>query len=150
MRRTGSKRRPSADLGMSVQYHLDFGTNHPIGRKTLRQEITPACFVRQLAPSRTFILKREADWLRQQGFAQRVTPQEVLVFDDRGLIDNQLRFPDECARHKVLDVVGDLALAGCDLVGQFVAHRSGHRLNASLVQALLSRFPVTQQWRASA
>ena len=142
--------RPSADSACPCSTDLDFGTNHPIGRETLRQEITPACFVRQLAPARTFILKQEADWLRQQGFAQRVTPQDVLVFDDRGLIDNQLRFPDECVRHKMLDMVGDLALAGCDLVGQFVAHRSGHRLNASLVQALLSRFPVTQQWRASA
>jgi UDP-3-O-acyl-N-acetylglucosamine deacetylase len=49
-----------------------------------------------------------------------------------------LRFRDECVRHKALDLIGDLALADCDLVGHFVAHRSGHRLNADLVRALLS------------
>ena len=133
--------RPSAQPGMTAEYRLDFGADHPIGRQSLRLALTPDRFVTQLAAARTFILKQEADWLRQQGLAQRVTPQQVLVFDDRGLIDNQLRFHDECARHKLLDLVGDLALAGCDLVGHIVAHRSGHRLNAHLVQALLARFP---------
>ena len=56
----------------------------------------------------------------------------------QGPIDNQLRFPDECVRHKMVDMVGDLALAGCDLVGRFVAFRSGHRLNAELVRAIVS------------
>jgi UDP-3-O-acyl N-acetylglucosamine deacetylase len=142
--------RPTADFAMSAQYRLDFGIDHPIGRETLRLTITPERFISQLAPARTFILKHEAEWLRQQGFALRVTPRDVLVFDERGLIDNELRFEDECVRHKVLDMIGDLSLAGCDLIGQFVAHRTGHRLNACLVQTLLSRFPVTQPWRASA
>ncbi len=142
--------RPTADFGMSAQYRLDFGIDHPIGRETLRIAITPERFVKQLAPARTFILKHEAEWLQSQGYALRVTPRDVLVFDERRLIDNELRFEDECVRHKVLDMVGDLALAGCDLIGQFVAHRSGHRLNACLVQNLLARFPVTQPWRASA
>ena len=62
----------------------------------------------------------------------------MLVFDEQeGLVDNSLRYEDECVRHKVLDLVGDLALAGCDLVGHFIARRSGHRLNAQLVQTLL-------------
>ena len=142
--------RPTADFGMSAQYRLDFGIDHPIGRETLRIAITPERFVTQLAPARTFILKHEAEWLQSQGYALRVTPRDVLVFDEQRLIDNELRFENECVRHKVLDMVGDLALAGCDLIGQFVAHRSGHRLNACLVQNLLARFPVTQPWRASA
>ena len=53
-------------------------------------------------------------------------------------IGNALRFPDECVRHKILDMVGDLALAGCDLAGRFTAYRSGHRLNAELVRAMFA------------
>ena len=68
----------------------------------------------------------------------RATAQDVLVFDDDGPIDNRLRFRDECVRHKTLDLVGDLALAGCDVVGHIVAYRSGHRLNAELVRVLLT------------
>ena len=75
---------------------------------------------------------------------------DVLVFGDDGPIDNSLRFGNECVRHKVLDLVGDLALAGCDFVGQFVAHCSGHRLNAELVRALLTEFQVITERRRSA
>ena len=69
----------------------------------------------------------------------RATFRDLLVFDADGPIDNTLRFPDECVRHKIVDMVGDLALAGCDLAGRFVAYRSGHRLNAELVRAMLER-----------
>ena len=61
-----------------------------------------------------------------------------MVFDAAGPINNSLRFPDECVRHKILDMIGDLALAGCDLIGQLVAYRSGHRLNGELVRAVLA------------
>ena len=84
------------------------------------------------------MLKEEADRLLSQGLGRRVTARDLLVFDDRGPIDNCLRFPDECVRHKMMDMVGDLALGGCALVGEFVACRSGHRLNGELVRTLLS------------
>jgi len=83
-------------------------------------------------------LKSEADWLLSQGLGSRVTSKDLLIFDADGPIDNPLRYRDECVRHKALDLIGDLALAGCDLVGHFVAYRSGHRLNADLVRSLLS------------
>jgi UDP-3-O-acyl-N-acetylglucosamine deacetylase len=142
--------RPTRHWGTSLQYRLDYGSEHVIGRETARVTLTPQNFVRQLAPARTFLTWREAEWLRQQGLAARVTAQDVLVFGDQGLIDNQLRLEQECAAHKVLDMVGDLSLAGCDLIGQFVAHRSGHRLNANLVQTLRNRFPVIDQFKAIA
>jgi UDP-3-O-acyl N-acetylglucosamine deacetylase len=142
--------RPVRDRSMSIQYRLDFGNDHPIGRETMRLAITPSRFVRDLAPARTFIMQHEAEWLRQQGLAQRVTTQDVLVFDDHGVMENELRFENECVAHKVLDMVGDLALAGCDLIGQFVAQRSGHRLNAQLVQALLAEYQILDDWRAIA
>ena len=82
-------------------------------------------------------MEDEADWLRQRGLGERVTPKDLLVFGDEGLIDNELRFENECVRHKTLDLIGDLALAGCELVGQFIAYKSGHRLNAELVKVLL-------------
>ena len=142
--------RPIRSDGMRVKYRLDYGNETVIGRQTLETKITPEIFATELAPARTFILRQEAEWLRQQGLAKRVTPKDVLVFDDTCVIDNELRFEDECVRHKVLDLVGDLALAGCDLIGQFVAHRSGHRLNANMVQALLAECQMIDSHRASA
>jgi UDP-3-O-acyl-N-acetylglucosamine deacetylase len=91
-----------------------------------------------LAPARTFLLKHEANWLRAQGLGARTTYRDLLVFDDRGPIDNALRFEDECVRHKMLDLVGDLALSGCDILGSITAHKSGHKQNAELVRALLA------------
>ena len=74
----------------------------------------------------------------------------MLVFGPDGVIDNELRFDNECVRHKMLDVVGDLALGGCDLFGHFVAYRSGHRLNAMLLEVLLSEGQVQGDMRESA
>src|SRR5690606_5865820 len=98
---------------------------------------TPQSFERELASARTFLLLQEAEWLRAQGLGTRATYRDLLVFDDHGPIDNELRFENECVRHKTLDLLGDLALAGCDIVGRITAHRSGHRQNADLVRALL-------------
>ena len=100
--------------------------------------LSPRFFPLNLAPSRTFLLEREAAALQAQGLGLRATFDDLLVFDAAGPINNTLRFPDECVRHKILDMIGDLALAGCDLVGRFVAYRSGHRLNGELVRAILA------------
>jgi UDP-3-O-acyl N-acetylglucosamine deacetylase len=141
--------RPSRHPATSLQYRLDYGPEHAIGRETMRIELTPNRFVRELAPARTFLTWDEAEWLRQQGLAQRVTTKEVLVFAETGLVEGALRLANECAAHKVLDMVGDLSLAGCDLIGQFVAHRSGHRLNAELAQLLLNEFGIIKDWKAT-
>lgn len=130
--------RPSPTQSLSVKFHLDYGKGNCVGEQTLSLPVTIDSFRRELAPSRTFLLKSEADWLLSQGLGGRVTPQDLLIFDGEGPIDNPLRYRDECVRHKALDLIGDLALAGCDLVGHFVAYRSGHRLNADLVRSLLS------------
>jgi UDP-3-O-acyl N-acetylglucosamine deacetylase len=128
---------PASVPGLHLKYRLDYGPDNPIGRQTLELEVEPVAFRRELAPARTFILKEEADWLRKRGLGARVTPRDLLVFDENGPVDNELRFDAECVRHKALDMIGDLALAGCDLVGRFVAHRSGHRLNSELLKVLL-------------
>lgn len=138
-------------LGMHVQYRLDYGINHIIGRQTYRTLVTPDKFVAEIAPARTYLLKEEAEWMRQQGLGTRVTYQDLLVFaDPEGVLENELRFEEECVRHKILDVIGDLALSGFDLIGNFVAYRSGHRLNAMLVKALLTEGQIIEAPRTMA
>lgn len=129
--------RPSPVDGLTLQYLLDYGDAGPIGRQSIALALSPQSFCDELASARTFILKHEAEWLREQGLGERVTCSDLLVFNDTGPVGNELRFHDECVRHKTLDLVGDLALAGRDIQGQIVAYRSGHRLNAELVRELL-------------
>jgi len=130
--------RPCCSREPVLRYELDYGPGSPIGRQRLEVVLSPEVFCRELAPSRTFLLEEEALALKSRGLGRRATCRDLLVFGPKGPIDNPLRFPDECVRHKLLDMVGDLALAGCDLVGRIVAYRSGHRLNAGLVQAILA------------
>ena len=130
--------RPASGDKTVIHYELDYGSGNPIGRQSLEVALSPRYFQLSLASSRTFMLQREAAAWQARGLGQRTTLNDLLVFDADGPIGNSLRFPDECVRHKILDMVGDLALAGCDLAGRFVAYRSGHRLNAELVQAILN------------
>lgn len=136
--------------GMSIKFRIDYGSHTAIGRQTVGVTLSEELFRRELAPSRTFVLKQEAEWLRSQGLALRPTHEDLLIYDDEGPIDNELRFPDECVRHKALDLVGDLALAGCDIVGHFVAQCSGHRLNAEMVKVLLMEGEWVGERRQSA
>ncbi|MBX3422166.1 MAG: UDP-3-O-[3-hydroxymyristoyl] N-acetylglucosamine deacetylase [Pirellulaceae bacterium] len=116
----------------TVEYQLDYGSGSAIGQATYMAEITPQVFYEQLAAARTFITQQQADQLQARGLAKHVTNRDLLLFDQSGPVNNQLRFPDECARHKVLDVVGDLAVVGVDLLGKVTAHGSGHQLNGQL------------------
>lgn len=142
--------RPAVSGGLTLKFHLDYGPGNAIGRQTLSLPVTPDSFRRELAPSRTFMLKAEADWLLAQGLGRRASLQDLLVFDSEGPIDNELRFRDECVRHKALDLVGDLALAGCDLAAHVIAYRSGHRLNAELVRAILTEGDMIGGFKRSA
>lgn len=142
--------RPAATPAFHLKYRLDYGMESPIHKQTITLKVTPESFQDELASARTFLLKAEADWLRSQGLGAHVTEQDLLIFDDMGVIGNTLRYEDECVRHKTLDMVGDLSLAGCDFVGSFTAYRSGHRLNAELVRALLAEHSLPQEWRDSA
>jgi len=121
--------------GLSVDYVLDYGAG-PIGRQEFSIEVTPESYRRELAAARTFITTAEADRLRAAGLGLDVSLQDLVVFGPDGPVDNPLRWPDECVRHKVLDLVGDLALAGRPVHGHVRAYRSGHRLNAALAGRL--------------
>jgi len=131
--------RPCCSGRMILQYELDYGPDNPIGQQRLEMAVLPETFRHQIAPCRTFTFQAEAEALLKKGLGSRVTYRDLLVFGPEGPIENALRFPDECVRHKLLDMIGDLALAGCDLAGRFIAYRSGHQLNGELVQTLLAK-----------
>lgn len=134
--------RPLADAAHSprtvLQYNLDYGSQSVIVPQSFRLVLTPESFVKELCSARTFVSKQEADQLRAGGLGARVTTSDLIVFDDDGPIDTSLRFSDECARHKTLDMVGDFALAGIDLLGEFEACRAGHHLNAALIREIFA------------
>jgi UDP-3-O-[3-hydroxymyristoyl] N-acetylglucosamine deacetylase len=131
---------PSSTDTLDVEYRLDYGASSPIGQMTYCAEVNSDSFYHEIAPARTFIGADEAHAMQNKGIATHVTDQDLLVFDKRGPINNKLRFPDECARHKALDLIGDLALSGVDLVGRITAYRSGHQLNGLMAEQLRNRF----------
>ena len=120
-----------------LAYQLDYGPRTPIGRQSFFVDVVPESFRDELSGSRTFLLQAEADALRKAGIGSRTTERDLLIFGEDGVVGNELRFVDECARHKTLDLLGDLSLVGKDLYGHVIAHRSGHQLNAELARRLL-------------
>jgi UDP-3-O-acyl-N-acetylglucosamine deacetylase len=132
----------SSDCGLYLSYFLDYGLTSPIARQLHTQLLTPGTFAQELAACRTFILEAEAEDLRRQGLGTRTTAADLIVFGPHGPVDNELRYANEPARHKVLDLVGDLALLGADLCGHVVAYRSGHPLNVELVRRLHQQLPA--------
>ena len=121
------------------QYALIPEKTYPLQMQRCRFAQSPENFCNELARTRTFIAKHEADALLEQGLCQRVTPQNVLVLTEQGPIENNFLYENECARHKTLDMVGDFALLGYDLVGTFESFRGGHSLNAECVRQLLDK-----------
>jgi UDP-3-O-[3-hydroxymyristoyl] N-acetylglucosamine deacetylase len=134
--RTEVSAAPLAQPVLAITYHLDYGPRSPVPAHSLTVEISPESFLSDLAYARTFVLDSEVEALRAQGYGRRTTPRDLLVFGSRGVIDNELRAPDECARHKILDCLGDFALIGCDLCGHFTAYRSGHQLNRDIIRLI--------------
>ncbi len=127
---------PATEPGLRISYRLDYGPNAPIAPQAHTLAVCPDAFVHSIAACRTFVTEAEAHALRARGVGRHLGPRDLLVFGSRGPIDNELRFADEPARHKILDLLGDLALCGFDLAGHVVAYRSGHALNVELARAL--------------
>ena len=121
---------------LAIGYQLDYGPKSPIRPQNLTIEINPLTFVAELAFARTFVLESEVAALKAEGYGSRTTAGDLLVFGPEGVIDNEVRAADECARHKILDCLGDFALIGCDLYGHFSAYRSGHHLNREIVRKI--------------
>jgi UDP-3-O-[3-hydroxymyristoyl] N-acetylglucosamine deacetylase/3-hydroxyacyl-[acyl-carrier-protein] dehydratase len=117
----------------------DFEGKAPVGRQTVAFHLGDDDFASQLAPARTFVFEDEARELRARGLGKHLSPKELLVIAHDGPIENEFRFADECARHKVLDLIGDLFLIGRPLRGRIVACKSGHHLNHLLARRLLEQ-----------
>ncbi|MBN2489590.1 MAG: UDP-3-O-[3-hydroxymyristoyl] N-acetylglucosamine deacetylase [Planctomycetes bacterium] len=131
---------PSPDGAFGLSYTLDYASAD--GRALPVQhfecaELTPEVFIREVAPARTFCLEREAEELRSAGLGRGANYQNTLVIGaSGGVIENELRYPDEFARHKVLDLIGDVFLLEADLKARIVATKTGHELNQKLVGEL--------------
>ena len=141
---------PPTDDHLVVSYFLDYGLGSPIGRQVHTAVITPACFAESVAPCRTFILESEAEELRRQGLGSRTTAGRPAGVRPARPDGNRLRFANEPARHKVLDMVGDLSLLGVDLCGHVTAYRSGHPLNVALARTLHERLSCVVRLRNAA
>ncbi|MDR2439014.1 MAG: UDP-3-O-acyl-N-acetylglucosamine deacetylase [Planctomycetaceae bacterium] len=121
----------------SYQYTLVPGEGYTIEPQDYQFDLGTQSFCDEIMSCRTFLSKREADYLLDKGLCLRVTPKDVLVLTEHGPLDNTFRFSNECARHKILDMVGDFSLVNCDWVGTFESWRGGHSLNAECVKQLL-------------
>jgi UDP-3-O-[3-hydroxymyristoyl] N-acetylglucosamine deacetylase/3-hydroxyacyl-[acyl-carrier-protein] dehydratase len=124
---------------LTIIYDLDYPEFPPIGRQVFPFRMTPENFVQQLSSARTFCTQAEATALQASGLATHLTSKEALVFGPDGPLDTTLRFPDECVRHKIADLLGDIMLLGRAIQGRLVAYRSGHHCNHLLVKKLLEQ-----------
>lgn len=123
--------------GPTYTYHLAYPA--PIGTQSARWDGDAERYAAEIAPARTFSLEHEARMMQSMGLFRDLTPRDMLVIGADGPIDNALRYADEPARHKVLDLIGDLALAGpgvARLQADIVATRSGHALAHEAARAL--------------
>src|SRR5688572_28594251 len=125
-----------------VTYSIAY--DHPMLRHQSRTiRLTEDSFVEEIAPARTFTFLKEVEMLRQQGLALGGSLENAVVIGDTGVLNNALRFDDEFVRHKILDVIGDMALVGHPLIGHLVAHRGGHALHTAFAAQVLEE---TDAW----
>jgi UDP-3-O-[3-hydroxymyristoyl] N-acetylglucosamine deacetylase len=113
---------------------------HPlVGGQSLEMEVTPERYAAHIAPARTFGFEYELDVMRNMGLIRGASLANAVCFNREGVMNPEgLRFPDECCRHKALDLIGDLALLGKPLLGHVIAERAGHAMHAALVARIMS------------
>jgi len=120
----------------SVSYSINFP--HPlIGKETFSVDLSDGNYLSEIAPARTFGFLHEAEAMRQQGLIRGASQENAIVLTRDALMNPPLRFLDEFVRHKVLDLIGDLALLGKQILGNVVADRAGHAMHTALVSRIL-------------
>ena len=120
----------------SVSYSINFP--HPlIGKETFQVELSNGSYLRQIAAARTFGARQDEQAMRNMGLIRGASRENCIVLTQDGIENGPLRFPDEFVRHKVLDLVGDLALLGKQILGKVVADRAGHAMHTALVSRIL-------------
>jgi len=126
-----------------VTYSISF--DHPLLRHQSRTiRVNEETFVEEIAPARTFGFLKEIEMLRQRGLALGGSLENAIVLGETGVLNSALRFEDEFVRHKILDVLGDLALVGHPVMGHLVAHRGGHALHTAFAAKVLED---TEAWK---
>jgi UDP-3-O-[3-hydroxymyristoyl] N-acetylglucosamine deacetylase len=122
-------------------FHLtcDIFFDHPlVGHQSMELELTPERYAESISPARTFGFEYELDQMRNMGLIRGASLENAVCFDRRDVLNpGGLRFADECCRHKVLDLIGDLALVGRPLLGHVIAERAGHAMHAALVAKIM-------------
>jgi UDP-3-O-[3-hydroxymyristoyl] N-acetylglucosamine deacetylase / 3-hydroxyacyl-[acyl-carrier-protein] dehydratase len=131
--------------GLKITYTLDDHGGALGGAQVVEIELTEESFISKIAPARTFCLAKEVEMLRALGLGKGATTQNTCVYDGKKIIDNELRFPDEAARHKILDLIGDMAHATRRLNTHIIAVRTGHRENMLLVQEINRRIEKAER-----
>ena len=126
-----------------ISYTLSY--QHPyLAAQFLEIAVNAKSFKGEIAPARTFCLEEEVNQLKNQGFGSGANYENTLVVGKTGVIKNTLRFKDEFVRHKILDLIGDLYLAGCSIRGHVIALKSGHSLNIKITQKIYEQRVKTQ------
>lgn len=134
--------------GLRLRYVIDFPVP-ALGRQSRELSLTPEKYRRELGSARTFCLAQEIETMRARGLALGGSLDNAVVFGAEGPLNDSLRYEDEAVRHKMLDLVGDLALIGAPLLGLVEAHAAGHAMHVALAQAILAD-PGSWEWSEEA
>lgn len=121
--------------GYSVSYAIDFPA--PIGKQSFQLDLNTGAYASQVAAARTFGFREDEEMLRNMGLIRGASEKNAIILTRQGVQNGPLRFPNEFVRHKVLDLIGDLALAGHRIQGHVVAERAGHAMHTALVSRLM-------------
>jgi UDP-3-O-[3-hydroxymyristoyl] N-acetylglucosamine deacetylase/3-hydroxyacyl-[acyl-carrier-protein] dehydratase len=140
---------PCDDEALNITYDMDYSGHTAIGRQIFSCRLTSDLFEKKLAPARTFLLEAEAKQIQAKGLGGHLGPKDLLVINSDGPIKNSFRYENECVRHKVVDLIGDLSLAGRQIKGRIVAYKSGHSLNQALAKKIFEAAEKKDRIQAS-
>jgi UDP-3-O-[3-hydroxymyristoyl] N-acetylglucosamine deacetylase len=116
-------------------YIIEF-EHKAIGRQEIHFELTPECYVKEIGHARTFGFIADVEYLRRSGLIRGGSLENAVVLDHNGIVNNHLRYPDEFVRHKLLDLLGDISLAGLPIIGHLRAEKAGHAMHTALADKI--------------
>ncbi len=126
---------PASEFVITCETNYD---HRMAGRQRLELVVTPEHYAAEIAPARTFGFEQDLERMRDMGLIRGATLENAICFTSDGLLNPEgLRFPDECCRHKVLDLIGDLALIGHPILGHVIAESAGHAMHTAIVGKIL-------------
>jgi len=129
--------------GLRISYSIEY--NHPhLPTQTCNVNMTAENYIHKIAAARTYGFYEEFEQLKDMGFARGGSLENALVYSQDGVMNDDLRFENECVRHKVLDITGDLALLGLPIKGHVIAHKAGHALDVDIVNRLREQISLDQ------